>query len=55
MSSIRPPIIAELLGSSGLSDDECKAIHDEAYRLMVDGRSLGLEHFVIIRGHTLEG
>ncbi len=42
MSVIRPPSITELLGSSGLSDRECKAIHDEAYRLMVDGRSLGV-------------
>ena len=42
MSVIRPPSIAELLGSSGLSDDECKAIHDEAYRLMAEGRSLGV-------------
>ena len=42
MSVVRPPIIAESIGSSGLSDDESKAVHDEAYRLMVDGRSLGV-------------
>ncbi len=42
MSVIRPPNVAELLPSSGLNDGECKAIHDEAYRLMVDGRSLGV-------------
>ena len=42
MSVIRPPNVAELLPSSGLSDGECTAIHDEAYRLMVDGRSLGV-------------
>ena len=42
MSVIRPPDIAELVGPSGLSDGECKAIHDEAYRLMVEGRSLGV-------------
>ena len=42
MSVIRPPNVAELLPASGLNDDECKAIHDEAYRLMVDGRSLGV-------------
>ncbi len=42
MSLIHPPKLAETLPSSGLNDDECKAIHDEAYRLMVDGRSLGV-------------
>lgn len=42
MSVIRPPNVAELLPSSGLNDDECKAIHDEAYRLMVEGRALGV-------------
>ncbi len=42
MSVIRPPSIAELLVSSGLSDGECKAVHDEAYRLMAEGRSLGV-------------
>ncbi len=42
MSVIRPPNVAELSPSSGLNDGECKAIHDEAYRLMVDGRSLGV-------------
>ncbi len=42
MSVIRPPNMAETLPSSGLNDDECKAIHDEAYRLMVEGRSLGV-------------
>ena len=42
MSVIRPSNAAEQLTSSGLSDDECTAIHDAAYRLMVDGRSLGV-------------
>ena len=42
MSVIRPPDIAELVGPSGLSDGECKAIHDEAYRLMIDDRALGV-------------
>ncbi len=42
MSVIRPPDIAELLRFAGLSDAECKAVHDEAYRLMVDGRSMGV-------------
>ena len=37
MSVIRPPNVAELLPSSGLNDDEC-----EAYRLMVEGRALGV-------------
>ncbi len=42
VSVIRPSNDVELLPSSGLNDGECKAIHDEAYRLMVDGRSLGV-------------
>ena len=42
MSVTRPPNMAETLPSSGLNDDECKAIHDEAYRLIVEGRSLGV-------------
>ena len=42
MSVIRPNSNVELLDSSGLTDDECKAVHDEAYRLMADGRSLGV-------------
>ncbi len=42
MSVIRPPNMAETLSSSGLNDDECKAIHDEAYRLMVGDRAIGV-------------
>ncbi len=42
MSVIRPPNNVNCLDSSGLSDDECKAIYDEAYRFMADGRSLGI-------------
>ena len=42
MSVVRPPKIAEFIGSTGLSKAESKALHDAAYRLMVDGRSLGV-------------
>jgi hypothetical protein len=42
VSVVRTPAIAEFIGTSGLSDDESNAVHDEAYRLMVDGRSLGV-------------
>jgi hypothetical protein len=42
VSVIRPPKIAELLWSAGLRDEERRAVHDEAYRLMIDGRSLGV-------------
>ena len=51
MSVIRPPIVAELVGTSGLSDGECKAVHDEAYRLMADGRSLGVGEEELDDGH----
>ncbi len=51
MSAIRPPNNVEVLGSAGLSDDECKAIHDEAYRLMADGRSLGVGEEELDDGH----
>ncbi len=42
MSVVKPPVISEIFGRSGLSKFECKALHDEAYRLMVDGRALGI-------------
>lgn len=42
MSIIRPPSNVSPLDSSGLSDDEREAIHDVAYGLMADGRSLGV-------------
>ena len=42
MSVIRSNSNVELLGSTGLSEEECKAVHEEAYRLMADGRSLGV-------------
>ncbi len=39
MSITKPPVISENFGRSGLSELECKALHDEAYRLMVDDRA----------------
>ncbi len=42
MSVVKPPVISEIFGRSCLSDFECKAVNDEAYRLMVDGRALGV-------------
>ena len=42
MSVVKPPVISEIFGRSGLSEFECKALHDEAYRLMVDGRAMGV-------------
>ncbi len=42
LSVVKPPVISEIFGRSGLSEFECKALHDEAYRLMVDGRALGV-------------
>ena len=42
MSVIHPLNADELHSTSGLTDGECTAIHNEAYRLMVDGRSLGV-------------
>ena len=42
VSFIHPPSVADPQGSLGLSDDECQAIHDQAYRLMADGLSLGI-------------
>ena len=42
VSVIRPSSIADFPGSSGLSGGECKIIHDEAYRLMVDDRAMGV-------------
>ncbi len=35
-------VAAILHPASGLSDAEAKALHDEAYRLMVDARVLGV-------------
>ena len=42
VSVIRPSSIADLLEPSGLSGGECRAIHDEAYRLMVGDRAIGV-------------
>ena len=42
VSVVLPSTIADLLGSSGLSGGECKIIHDEAYRLMIDDRAMGV-------------
>jgi hypothetical protein len=42
VSVIHPPDTADTKSLSGLSEGECAALHGEAYRLMVDGRSLGV-------------
>ncbi len=42
LSVVKPPVISEIFGRAGLSDIECKALHEVAYRLMVDGRALGV-------------
>ena len=42
MSVVKPPVISEIFGRSGLCEFECKALHEAAYRLMVDGRALGV-------------
>ena len=42
MSFVRSSSFADLLRPSGLTDGECRSIHDVAYRLMVDDRSLGV-------------
>ena len=42
MSVVKPPVISEIFGRFGLSEFERKAVHEEAYRLMIDGRALGV-------------
>ncbi len=42
MSVVKPPVISEIFGRSGLCEFECKAFHEVAFRLMVDGRALGV-------------
>ncbi len=42
MSVVKPPVISEIFRRSGLSEFECKAFHEVAFRLMVDGRALGV-------------
>ena len=50
MSVVRSPNNVECLDSTGLSDDECGVIRGEAYRLMADGRSLGIGEELIEDG-----